>query len=281
MTRVGRCAGDRQPRLFHRRDRRAGLGADGALGHAPRSRAAGSIPGAALLYLCGMALAIIGGPVVGAAGAGPATRWRRRRPSSASTPMCWTMSTGRTWARSQSIADGLCGAPGRSGRCSGSGCTAIWAPAPFLLAGGFRAGAAGDVLDPAAGQRQADHPGQGAGGEPARLSGPVLRQPRLIAGWLFAVIAVLRLVGLCRLPADLLHRGGAGRQGGRHRAVDHQRAAVRRAVAAEPLVHAAVGAARGPGRLLWGAVLFTLRRGCCRPALVDGGADASWRRSSW
>jgi ACDE family multidrug resistance protein len=80
---------------------------------------------------------------------------------------------------------------------------------------------------------------------PLGYLGRFFRQPRLIAGWMFAVMRSLRLVGLCRLSADLLHRGGPGRQGGRHCAVGDQRPAVR-CPRAEPAGAQAVGAAVGP-----------------------------------
>ena len=198
--------------------------------------------------------------------------------------MCWIISQrARAWARGQSLADALCSAASWAvGPMLGVGCGRSGARCRSCVAGGFAAAAADAVvLDPAAGQWQADHPGQGPALNPLAYLGRFFAQPRLIAGWLFAVHPVLRLVGLCRLSADLLHRGGSGRQGRRHRLSLTNAllfttplmlrwcsgAAVRRAVRA------------GPSLLRRGAVLLAGLLSRSGPG--DRGADLRRRRSAW
>ena len=138
--------------------------------------------------------------------------------------------------------------------------------------GRLRASAADQLLGAAAGQWQADRPRQAPGGEPPRLPWPLLPPAPADRGLDVRGDAQLRLVGLCRLPADLLHRGGAGRQGGRHRAVDHQCAALC-SPCAEPAGPEVVGPTVGPLRLrdLRGAV--PVGGAAVGAALGDGRAD--------
>ena len=161
--------------------------------------------------------------------------------------MCWTMSSGRTWGAASRCRWLYAATAWALGPMLGVWLLPHWAPAPFLVAGAFALALLAAFWVLRLGNGKQITRAKGPAVNPLGYLGRFFSQPRLIAGWLFAVIAVLRLVGLCRLPADLLHRGGSGRQGRRHRPVDDQRAAVRGALPAEPAGAPDVGAPVGAG----------------------------------
>ena len=182
----------------------------------------------------------------------------------------------------------------------------VWYPAPFLLAGGFAIAIIVAFWRAAHGRRQADQEGAGSRGEPGVLSGP-LRAPAAVDRRLdLRGDPVLRLVGLRRLPADLLHREWSGRPDRRGDAVGHERAsfpgAAIAALGAEN-IRSRLCAARfrngggdlrfrilhadplggGPGDLRrWRRADPSGRRG--QPAVPDGGSSRPnaqrWRRST-
>ena len=267
-------------RLFPCRDRGAGLGADGALGHPAHSAALGLYRGL-LLYLLRH---------------GPGDRSGR----AGRCPMalaCNAMATATIFVclnayvldyvdranlgRSQSTQMVYAATPWAHRADAGVWLHHQWAPAPFCWPGSFAHPAADRLLGAAAWQRQADPARQAPGGQPAGLSGPVLPPAPADCGLDVRGDAQLRLVGLCRLPADLLHRGGPWRQGRRHRLVDHQCAAFR-SPCPEPAWPPPVGPPVGP-RLAFGAcgVLLPGGRSLRVPALGDGRADHGGARSSW
>src|SRR5690606_28844342 len=91
---------------------------------------------------------------------------------------------------------------------------------------GLCPGSGRGLLGDADGQRQDHHPRAGAGAEPAGFSWPLLRPAAAGGGLALRRAPVGGLVGLYRLPADLLHRGGPWRPDRELRLLGVERASV-------------------------------------------------------
>lgn len=140
-----------------------------------------------LLYVCGMALAILGTPAAMAA-----------------SLICNAMATATTFVcfnayvldyvdrtnlgRSQSVQMVYAAAPWSIGPLTGVWLYSLWAPAPFLLAGGFALTLLTVFWVLRLGNGKQIQRAKGPAVNPLGYLGRFFRQPRLIAGWFFAVM---------------------------------------------------------------------------------------------
>ena len=139
------------------------------------------------LYLCGMSLAMVGTPLAVTLALGV---------TAMATATCFVCFNAyvldyvdrANLARNQSTVMFFAAAPWAVGPMLGVWLHSVWAPAPFILAGVFALGLLAVFLSLGLGNGKAITRAAKAGANPIAYIGRFVRQPRLIAGWLFAVI---------------------------------------------------------------------------------------------
>jgi len=139
------------------------------------------------LYLCGMSLAMVGTPLTVTLSLGI---------TAMATATCFVCFNAyvldyvdrANLARNQSTVMFFAAVPWAVGPMLGVWLHSVWAPAPFILAGIFALGLLAVFLSFGLGNGQAITRAAKAGANPIGYIGRFVRQPRLIAGWLFAVI---------------------------------------------------------------------------------------------
>ena len=139
------------------------------------------------LYLCGMALAMVGTPLAVALALGV---------TAMATATCFVCFNAyvldyvdrANLGRNQSTIMFFSAVPWAVGPMTGVWLHSLWKPAPFLLAGTFALALLAVFTSLGLGNGKAITRAAKAGLNPIAYIGRFVRQPRLIAGWLFAVI---------------------------------------------------------------------------------------------
>ena len=143
--------------------------------------------GGLALYLCGTALAMVGSPVAVTLALGV---------TAMATATCFVCFNAYVLdyvdradlGRNQSTVMFFSAVPWAVGPMAGVWLHSLWKPAPFLLAGTFALALLAVFLSLGLGNGKSIARAGRAGLNPLAYIGRFMRQPRLVAGWLFAVI---------------------------------------------------------------------------------------------